>query len=365
MIGLQQPPGSLAAIANHWWPLLSGDPRIRPGLKCPKIRLITGNDGIAQVWNREPALIEFFSGFLDGIRSDVETLQDLLVEVCLPRGQPRFQSSQFKESFFECIEETAVSFVFLHEIFHIFCGHFYARDVAGIESYDEVSMGADSLVFGGSKKSYQLRLRAYYREIEADNTALQWLMQSHMPIRLKNLLYASRKNGALSISDTASRNREIAFKILLSVVWLVVKRMENARSTRMNMQSPEHPLPGARLLASIFTVLEQFAEIDAVPDESGRKVHHLSSKEKRGIEKFLHVVLKPLLIAPWPTGDMAVIDQGQESFSVWVVLETRNLLLQRPTETPIGQELERVEMLRSAVCAELADFRYFSTGVQR
>lgn len=282
----------------------------------------------------------------------------------MPRDQPRFQIGKFRTSFLESIEEMAVSFVFLHEIFHIFCGHLHARDVAGFASYDEVSMCADSLASNGREEAYQLCLRAYYREVEADNTALQWLMQSRMPIGLRTLLYSSRKCDVISISDTASKCREIAYKILLSAVWLVVKRMEKARSATMKMQYSQHPLPGARLLASIFTVLEQFAEIDAVPDQSGRKLHQLSSREKMGIDKFLRVVLKPLLIAPWPADDMSTIEQGQESFSVLVALEIRNLLLQRPTETPIGQELERVEMLRSAMCEELADFRYFSTGVQ-
>lgn len=122
-----------------------------------------------------------------------------------------------------------------------------------------------------------------------------------------------------------------------------------------------HPLPAARLLADTFTLMEQFAELDSTfVGESGYKTLTLTDQESQDMVRCLREVIVPVLKAPWPVSDSSAVRQGLVAFSPFLITELRNILLQKPPESRLGDELEKIEMLRREMTDRFQPHRYFT-----
>lgn len=361
-------------LAGHWLDSLDGLPALRtPGRPQLLFRGPSEQPMTAQILLREQPRIEFFAWFLDAMRDEILRNEVALTRACLPRDLRGARYGPMRGVFLECMSDAVASFALLHELFHLLCGHIeFSRANAGLSGdyrFDEATLGLAPGAQGGSAVAVDddAVLAAYYVEIEADNTALQWWMQSPPLPALGTLLERcgrvpatpdGRGLNALPVSA-----RRLAFRVLLAATWLSVRLMERARGASLRVVTRTHPFPAARLLAAVATLLEQYATLDEVRvDARGRKLRRMSRRDVGTITSFLRQVLKPALIAPWPVRDHDAAADGFETFPPWIVLDIRNLMLLAPAETEPGRQLERVEQARSWMTARLAPTRYLDFG---
>ena len=163
------------------------------------------------------------------------------------------------------------------------------------------------------------------------------------------------------MSALHGESRIVAFRLLMATLWVTIRLFERKRSPELRERSAEHPLPAARVLAGVATLLEEFAAVEGWRLEpSGQKVQTLTDRDVVRIRTFLHRVLKPMLAAPWTEADSGPDDDGFRSSPIWIARETGNLLLRKPPETEPGRELNRIERLRPRMLARLEEYRFFN-----
>lgn len=272
-----------------------------------------------------------------------------------------------------CIFDLSASFVLLHEVSHILCGHLgelwsSAKNKQRALPFDEAYLGmeADNVKDTAAAPflADDMIFRRYYREIQADNTALQEIMRSSPRAPIKDflsILGLPPPQHTSSMAEMEGNGRIAAFRLLIATSWLIVRLVERKRDVKIRERCKEHPLPGARLLAAVCTVAEQFAELTELTiDEVGRKVQSLSSENAENLTIFLRQVMRPILKAPWPVRNTSAASEGYEVFSIWILKELGNILGQRGPETPPGKELERLDGLRREMNKRLAAHHYFN-----
>ena len=79
-------------------------------------------------------------------------------------------------------------------------------------------------------------------------------------------------NRLTSIDECAGVGRIVGYRLLLVVAWQMIQIMEGRRGPDLRKRFPDHPYPGARLLAAISTLLEGFAGIEV--DKAGDRTPH-------------------------------------------------------------------------------------------
>jgi hypothetical protein len=270
----------------------------------------------------------------------------------------------------ECVIELAETFALLHECCHYLCGHLdaiVAQNGAALAMDEgELHFGADS-----SGASTNKALGAYYLELEADNTALQ-LMMLKMDFGSLRALFASIDGLALEPEDSATifelneLHRVVGFRVLLAAIWIVIQLFENRKTAARAIQK-YHPLPSARLLASVFQTLSQFAELTSEErDESGVIVQTLETDEQvSDLKALFRLVIGPVLTGGWRIADDATAHEGFRTAPVWLAQEIGLLFLGHPPKAEAGIELIAVQGLRESMTRRLGPFRYLSARITR
>lgn len=337
--------------------------RRRPGTPTLRISTDPENRQTALIWPRARPEIEVFSGFLHEIRADVEANGEAVAAACLG-DVPAEQARAMQPALIGAVLHLSHSFVLLHELFHILCGHAdESRQARGALALDEVHLGLDAP--GAAPPADDEVLMAYYRELEADDTAIQWLIHAVPLEPLAPVLVSpasGRRAPRRSMGLSQGRARVVSFRMLLVTLWLMIRLFERKRGAALRAHGARHPLPAARLLAAIATALEEYARADGwrMDASSGKKVQTLEDRHVKSMRGFFRQVLKPVLVAPWAGLVVRLDDDGWETSPLWIAMETGNLLLQRPPETEPGMELERLERLRPRMLARLEAYRYFN-----
>lgn len=362
---------------DRWWESFLQDPRMirmpeRPTLlftEDPK------NEKTAELLLRKP-VIQVYQGFLDDIQETIEKHAQVLSQACLKDLVPNLKAHEADTQLLACVLEITASFVLLHELFHILCGHWdvvrsLAPDVHQALSLDEASLSMGETTSDAIASRIETNdapspcHRSYFLELEADNTALQWLMQAAPPNTLTTFLSALWPNGFHeppgAVADLEGSARILVFRLLFAASWLVVLLMEQKRPEALLKKTRSHPLPAARLLADTFTLMEQFAELDSTfVGESGYKTLTLTDQESQDMVRCLREVIVPVLKAAWPVNHSSAVREGLVAFSPFLITELRNILLQKPPESRLGDELEKIEMLRREMTDRFQPHRYFT-----
>ena len=323
----------------------------------------------AQIYPGEVARVEFAHSFLAGL---VEPLSVTPVRrACLDGLEAVADSPDTDALVTEICLELMVSVVLLHELFHILCGHL-DEAVGGKQGvkFSEAALGLTTGVRVSGERPTGMPedelLGGYFRELEADNCALQALAQLPSPPNLRLFLTECLEVDRdrcddpedLILGQLTGIEKVFAYRFLLVSVWQVIQALEAARAEDVRRGVKGHPYPGARLLAAVLTLLESFVGVHI--DKSGDCAVALDAHQAREGRVFLDHVLKPVLVRAWPVGEDTLGVSGIEEIPAWVVLEVSNLMLGREPVTPSGQQLFRLDAVRKDTLERLAPFKYFS-----
>jgi len=265
------------------------------------------------------------------------------------------------------IEEIAVSFILLHEVFHLMGGHLdWAAAQRGIAHFDEQRLG---MAFGrqrASKKSKSIHRvglsAAYVLESEADCNAIQWLLQSAELGELLGLLRTRLK----AAKDFAPQKRQAAFRLVLAAVWLVIRKLESSRATWLQQRGKTHPLPVTRLFMAVGTFLREYSEISDIQyDEKGGGQHQLRARDIVSMRRFLQRVLAPVLKADWSPEHETVPPNSLEGQMRLYFPDFANHMLNRKVTTEVGRQMIQMERARFRMDRTLKPYRFFPTAELR
>jgi hypothetical protein len=324
----------------------------------------------AQIWPEEPLRIELSRRFVDEISGFNSRRQDLIVRSCLYGIEYDPSNAGTADWIVEVVNELLLSFVILHEISHVLCGHVderVASSGAAKLAFEEHTLNVESgvdQVCDSSGSPVQAVRESYYMELEADNCALQCLSQLPLPMMSIELLSSFEdENEAIestSIDECGGVGKVVGYRLLLVVAWQIIQLMEARRGPDLRKRFADHPYPGARLLAAISTLLEGFASLAV--DKAGDRTLTLDESTSSDMKLFNEEVLKPVLKQDWPVRDESDAFSGVETFPLWVAKETLNLLNQETPETDSGRELEELNSVRRQMLERMSRYRYYQIG---
>lgn len=154
----------------------------------------------------EPITILVSNRFAVNLHNEIRALSNHLVSLAFdsqPASRPHAKRALV------VFEKLTVSFILLHEMFHLIAGH-----------TNWVERQSRSLSFAGSQiglplsyaasQSYAPAAKAYLLESEADCSAIQWMCQVMVPVVLQRLLGTR----TMHIQFFSGRRRVTAFRIL-------------------------------------------------------------------------------------------------------------------------------------------------------
>ena len=321
----------------------------------------------AQIWPERPPRIEISRQFVSEVARLINLQQDLIVKSCLDGIEYDSSDVATTNLIAEIANELLMSFVILHEIFHVLCGHVDERVASSGETklaFEEhtlnVGEGANG-IYDSPVSPKQVDRESYYMELEADNCALQCLFQLPLPIASIEMLSCFKDENeateSTSIDECGGVRKLVGYRLLLVVIWQMIQIMEARRGPYLRKRFVDHPYPGARLLAAISTILEGFAGLAV--DKAGDRTLTLDEHTSSDMKLFNEEVLKPVLKQDWPVRSETDALSGVETFPFWVAKETLNLLKQQEPETDSGRELEELNSVRRLMVERMSNYRYY------
>jgi hypothetical protein len=347
---------------SYWWSTLGEDTRIVKMPAMPTIAFPASAGSTALIWPGEPARIEVFQEFIGEIGDVVNSSAGALMAACLDGLE--IEGGQEAEAMVKrAALDLMQSFVILHEVFHLLCGHveeFSRRDEELNRPLDEMHFGIDNSGFDERPTMALAQdelLKAYFREVEADDCALQCLLQLPMQDALLEIVASidtpddSIPTQPLQLTGFA---QVVAFRLVFASAWTIMWLFEARRSQEIRKASHRHPLPAARLLAALFTIMEEFAGLISTPDGRGRRSCILSETTAASSRLFLDAVLKPVFKMPWP--DLPNVAELSPQI---IVLDLASLMLNREPQSAAGRELSRLNGIRSEMTRRLRPYRYY------
>ncbi len=275
-----------------------------------------------------------------------------------------------KLNILDTLFDLSFNFVLQHELNHILCGHLdYQRATKGVD-LAEYAMSESLCELGGLSDDI---LRSYYLEVEADGTAIEWMLERLQFKQLNNDLNAllkakfSSDMASLSIMDLPRATRDIGFRYLLVSVWLVICLMESNRSESVKEYNITHPLPAARLISAINILMLYYAKLSKlrIPD-SGEMWVSPSSSDTQAMQEYLTNVVKPVIksfagINPTMQKFPLVIPYGGSNYGenlVNLLMDVKGLLKNEGNKSEVMIQVSRIESVRSEILEALEEFRY-------
>lgn len=311
----------------------------------------------------------------DGLLSDLFDSLDsndlpLMAAVLWPMEEgddPLFLPPQ---SVLETLFELSVHFVLHHELFHVLCGHLDLDRAVSLHGGRRIlSERLSHLTMDRGKASPNDRLRAYFLELEADASAIEWMLErlsfTSLLHHLETLGWDVGSQGQWpgTLAGLRGRSRILAFRFLITAVWIVIALME---ANRDGADFGTHPLPAARLIAAIKTAMVWFCstgDLSLLPN--GEMHWKLSDADLPVIDTFLHQVVRPVLtnLQDFPDPETAAslaLPSGDQRSNHAVALfdDIARLLANQPPHGAGARQLKRVEALRIEMMQELSSFRY-------
>lgn len=312
-------------------------------------------DFMARIVGRRRSTIQISHTFARAVGREVGLEAPLILSAVLGA---RPVSTPARAAVIRAVHDLAILFVVHHELSHLVGGHVAwraASSSAPRRAFDEVNLGLGDDDSAGATTSSREAREAYYLEVEADNSGLQWLMQSRPPASLGRL----SGHGRVALVDSTGDARVLSFRMLMVAVWLVMRLTEARRNPRIVKPSASHPRPAARLLAAIATMMEHFALLTELrADASGQRIQTLGEQQAEDSRLFVTEVVRPVLRVDWSRPGAPLVSGSLSKTLPLVLRDLHNLLLIRKATTPGGIELEQLERLRRRMNRTLAPHRY-------
>lgn len=347
------------------------DVRLKKTFPSLRLAILQGSSSVSSarvVPGREPR-IEIALAFLNELDEQCTRDADIIRVTFGDQDAPGDGTAR-RSIILDAVRDFATQFIVLHEVSHILCGHLDSVQRPGQTkalALDETSLGIE----GTTKEDSDAHVdpteihRAYFLEMEADNTAIQWLMQGPISAALVRFLRSRlpreyTADSAFAMVDLRGAVRVEAFRVLLSACWSVIALMERKRGNALK-GSRTHPTSEARLVGAIFTLMEQYAELaTSVTDpRTGGKFHRLTPHHHEACVAFFAEVAKSIFIERVAEYFRAKDGQEKPLDALAVLQGVRESLADAPSQSKLDDELRAIEILRPTMVCDLESFRYF------
>lgn len=350
----------LSKTLRHWLRELNRHGKLRRQLPRIRLEMICSATITAQIIPYKTPVIEVSRPFLKAIRRELDSVLDSMMKSCLDGIEfPASKIATVQRLVSGACHDCVLSFVVLHEVFHVLCGH-TALTPAG-RPFSEISLGLNDSV-PRMKREAEV-LEAYHQEVEADCCALQCLVE--LPLTVKPLTLLSQMDAdqpeittTTRVADLRKIPKVVAYRLLLLTAWVVVRLFERTRSVVLQKRNRSHPLPDARMLAAISTLFEEYCGINQHRqiDVHGQPWHRLTAKTEKEGRQFLECVLKPFARATFEKG---LRRRSQAAGPEWMLVEFGNLISKAGVLTEAGREIEKLNTVRRRMAGRLAALRYY------
>lgn len=356
---------STRELFGFWMRVIRENDVLCKELRPINLKIVDDTTGkfTARVSPGESFDIEISAVFLDEIVQWVENSENSLMAACL-KGLESERNHIEKRVVFDALSESVISFVLLHEIFHVLAGHIdrYCSDTSlGLFAFDETGQSLENDDPESAISSEHILQELYCCELEADNCAIQCLAQMPLPPHFLDFLTdvgpGEERHAELEEMEGASVVDVVMYRVLLISVWMMVKILEHKLGSRLAKRSKRHPYPGARILAAIASIMEEFCNLDL--PASGPKTFTLDHHAVAQINLFIDQVMEPVLKQPWPLMFSDLAEAGVETFAPWVIKESFNLLFDKPVETTAGKDVRLLNKIRVDMVNSLSQYRYY------
>lgn len=316
-------------------------------------------------------LVEIGDDFLGGLLDAIEQLhEDQLTLLVLPPSGARadaLQHNDVRTALFAIAEQ----FVMHHELFHLLCGHLDqhiasapGRHIALDETHTALHASVSTPFDGPMTAERELSL---FIELEADNSALQWLADRCAIGDFMTVL-PSMADGAVPISRAAPADQAVAFRLCFAAVWLVLLLFE--RSGASEQPSATHPWPSARLLALLMTLMPYYVQgVVISEDEQGQRFTVLNDDTLGPTKAFLLDVVRPAMkfVVAHADGDRIVsryekADPKRSDLFADVLRDLKALLLDDEVTTPGGRQVLTMLQKRRHYADLFSSYRYLTAS---
>lgn len=344
---------------------------VRAGHRLPDIHLErTTEPGVSARIEKAPwgdVLVEIGDGFLGELLSTIEGLDESQLALLMqpPAGGPVLatETSAARLALFAVAEQ----FILHHELFHLLCGHLdqlVATAKGQRIALDETRMAGQAGVsrpfVGPMTAEYELLM---FVELEADNSALQWLVD-RCTIGDLSPLAPPRQGTEVPLSEVAPGDQAVPFRFCFAAVWLVLLLFE--RSGASEHASATHPWPSARLLSLIMTLMPYYVQgVEIGEDEEGRRYTVLNDETLEPTKAFLLDVVRPAMrfVAAHADGAKVIgsyeaADPNRSDLFADVLRDLRAILLDDNVTTPGGRQVLALLKKRREFAGLFADYSY-------
>lgn len=341
-----------------WWKEIKSDSRLQAMPSAPIFDLVeSASFEIAQVVPRSTPSIEVAATFSKDIESELDAR--LEEATCAILSGLEFEDSVDEAMAFveSGLRENVVSFVVLHELFHILAGHLREQEkyLDSRRPLSEMSLGmADSNDITEFDESELLR--SYYREFEVDDCALQALVQEKS-LDFLSSIETEEQDGLLAYDLTNSYGlpKVFGFRLIAVSAWLMVRLIESKRAPQIREQFELHPLPSARLLSCFTTLLEEYTQLSGEEmDAGGRRSRKPTEGESESIVEFFELVFKPLAVHLSPI-ELSSNATALADFAY----DMNGLMFDKEMKTAAGELVLRLQSLRPEMESRLSSCRYY------
>lgn len=298
--------------------------------------------------------------FLAQIYKTVKAHEKMTMDMMGVGGERVFDATLMDpDDVLDTVFKMAIHFVLLHELFHVLFGHMYlTKDNNGQLFMSERS----DLV--GEQNSDKIN-RYYFLELEADNSAIEWMIAFTEIGDVSKLLERCKLIGAgkgTSLSELDYPAKQFAYKLLFISVWLVIALFENDRLDPTPDQAASHPMPKVRLITAIHSMIKFYALLSVESRGEQGLFVKLDDPEIESIHEFTEAVSAPFIIffREFPNAAAGLMSINQlfkspQSSEVVEIIRDANLQFsEAPSSSLAIKQIDSIRDLRFDIVQELS-----------
>lgn len=316
----------------------------------------------ALVRRRQPegdVSIELGRSFLAKLIASIDALDDrVLGHIIEIEGAPT-PTAHSEAAIKVALLSISELFVVFHEMFHVLCGHLDERIHAsaghGLE-LEELPLDQPPRDDVDGKHERDL---AFFMELEADASALQFMTECCTIDDIRPLLAASDAELDV-ISDLTGPDKILAFRLLFAGIWQVVLQFESSAAQT-------HPWPAARLFSLLSTLMEHYVEGATLVDvERGQALRLTTDAAVDTATEYLRHVVGPatrFALAQLGEDERVVLPPNPTMPSnvyADVLADLESFVFGRDMRTAAGRQLDEAMRLRARLAEWVAPHRYIT-----
>ena len=317
---------------------------------------------IRNIGNLNRYIVEMTDGLIFGILESIENNRKKINGAIedSTKGSEVLPTKK-SEMLLDTVYELSFHFISHHEIFHYVCGHLNYDINKNINILKPRSHSESSLGLGASENKIdeEALLRAYYLEMEADSTAIEWLIEKVIFTSLQKEIVTcfdlednSDENFDTTIHNMDPKFRIFCFRYILVSIWIVIILMESNKDKKITSQEYSHPLPATRLLGVLSTLVLWYARIDkGEMTPSGTSTIVLTDEQRESVFEFIQSIVSPVAINLFDFQDSDIftkivkpisIENSAEGVAIFLQEFVRLITKQEP-QTEAGKQFREIE----------------------